>query len=48
VNTDETVVTETSDDINISGEDVFLDENIDRSNIDLLVERAINALSSVV
>ena len=44
-----TVVTESSDDdINISGEDVFLDENIDRSNIDLLVERAINALSSVV
>ena len=48
MNTDEIVVTETSDDINISDEDVFLDENIDRSNIDLLVERAINALSSVV
>ena len=47
MNTDEIVVTETSDDINISGEDVFLDENIDRSNIDLLVERAINTLSSV-
>ena len=37
VNTDEIVVTKTSDDINISGEDIFLDENIDRSNIDYLL-----------
>ena len=34
-------------DNNYSGEDFFLDENVDRSNIDLLVERAITALSNV-
>jgi len=34
-------------DNNYSGEDFFLDENVDRSNIDLLVERAITALLNV-
>ena len=49
VNRDETVFmeTSTSDDNNYSDEDFFLDKNVDRSNIDLLVERAITALLNV-
>ncbi|CAI2171997.1 10734_t:CDS:2 [Funneliformis geosporum] len=44
---DEMDVTEPSDDTNISDEDFFLDININQDNIDLLFERAINALKSM-
>ena len=47
MNRDETVFMETSDNNNYSDDDFFLDENVDHSNIDLLVERAITALLNV-
>jgi len=45
--TDEVDITEISDDTSISDEDFTLDENVDCNNIDILVERAKNALTSV-
>ncbi|CAG8773548.1 16881_t:CDS:1, partial [Dentiscutata heterogama] len=42
---DKEEVTEIID--NTGDESVFLDENVDSSNVDLLVERAINTLLNV-